>query len=615
MGSLLAYCLEHIPKGYFSTYLIDSLTQGQEGALKIRVFNIKKYKTTLFIEAQALTFQKPIRIVIFNYRPYHHKIFSAGNELFVQGFIEQEKNAYGDNLTLINPKIITEINTIKAIFKRRGIHLDILQKRICWESLLATQIGEKYAKYLYEIFHPSLEFFKAYNAIKAFPSEYIQAIKFTEIFSYIQKLQNKRTNFPAKFQCQGDLQPFLNKLPFRLTKAQQAAINDIANDLSSMKATKRIIMGDVGCGKTMVILASVMLTYPQKSILMVPTSILAQQIYNEAKKYLPAFIKTICITSRSNGKNDIVGDFVIGTQAILYRGGDFTNFALVMTDEQHRFGAAVRMKLEKMFESKDGINIKKPHNLQFSATPIPRTMAMLQSNMIDFSFIKELPCKKDITTRIIDKTGFSSLITQIKQELANNNQVAIIYPRIEDTAIETNTQDSTRKNNIPYMSLKDAQSYWEKHFTSVFSTHGKDKEKEEILQRFGQTKGAILLATTMVEVGISLPHLTIIVIVGAERLGLASLHQLRGRVSRNGTKGYCYLYTHQVCNERLIKFSQTLSGFDIAELDLEYRSGGDLLDGIAQSGDTFTYFNMLIDKELLQEAQQKLANQLLILND
>ena len=152
------------------------------------------------------------------------------------------------------------------------------------------------------------------------------------------------------------------------------------------------------------------------------------------------------------------------------------------------------------------------------------------------------------------------------------------------------------------MSLKDAESYWIKHFQHVFSTHGRDKEKEDVLEQFANTESAILLATTMIEVGISLPKLSIIVIVGAERLGLASLHQLRGRVSRNGLKGYCYLYTHQIQNERLIRFSKTLNGFDIAELDLEYRNSGDLLDGILQSGAQFRYFDFATDSKILEEA-------------
>lgn len=604
MRSLLAYCLDNIPKGYFSTYLIESLRLGECGALEIEIMSIKTQKS-LIINAKAIAFNEAIKIVIFHYRSYHYEKFRIGNKLFVYGSIQTEsKNAH--NKILINPKIVTEINTIKVIFKTRGINLNSLQKYISIESLLATNIGENYAKYIYEIFHPDIRFFKEYNIANSMPPNHIKAIKFIEIFLYIERLRSKKIRFQSKFQCMGNLHDFSENLPFSLTKAQQNAINDIARDLSSNIAARRVIMGDVGCGKTMVILASVILAYPQKSILMTPTSILAEQIYSEARKYLPSYIKIICITSSNSKKSDINADFIIGTQAILYKESDFSEFALVMTDEQHRFGTSVRTKLEKMLESKSATNTKKPHNLQFSATPIPRTMAMLQNNMLDFSFIKDLPFKKDITTYIIDKSGVSMLIARIKEEIALNNQVAIIYPKINEGVTEGISNDIAKRGNIPYMPLNEAKGYWEKNFNNVFSTYGKDKDKEEVLEQFRQTSGAILLATTMIEVGISLPRLTIIVIVGAERLGLASLHQLRGRVSRNGAKGYCYLYTNDTNNERLRRFSQTLSGFDIAELDLHYRNSGDLLDGIAQSGDNFNYFSIKDDIKILQEAKQRL---------
>lgn len=343
-------------------------------------------------------------------------------------------------------------------------------------------------------------------------------------------------------------------------------------------------------------------------MLMVPTTILAKQLFDEAKKYLPSFIN-ICYVSSSitkDKKKPLDGDFIIGTHALLYRDGDFSDFALVMTDEQHRFGTNARSKLEQMLESEDKNGRKKPHNIQFSATPIPRTMAMLKNNIVSFSFIKELPFKKDIDTIIIDKSGFNGLLNHIKTEINKGLQVAIIYPRVEQLDETRDTINNLNHLQINYMSLKDAQKYWEKNFTYVFSTYGKDKEKEAILEQFSNTQGSILLATTMIEVGISLPKLSIIVIVGAERLGLASLHQLRGRVSRNGLKGYCYLYTHNVANERLNRFSQTLSGFDIAELDLEYRNGGDLLDGVLQSGEQFQYFDFSTDGDILEEANNLL---------
>lgn len=605
--TLLSYCLDSIPKSYDTTYPITKLEKGERGVLQVIIKQKRLHNNIFFIESFCIDFNLYIRIVIFNVRPYHAQIFQEGKTLFVLGTLEFQYDKITNTQipTFVNPKIPTKTHTIIMQFKTHGTKIKDLQKHITKESIENTHIPKKYSDKIYRIFHPDCEFFKEYNKQKALPDSFQEALKFIEIFVYTQKLRKKKTHFRSKFRCNGDLESFLESLPFTLTNAQKKAIEDIQEDLNSEFASRRIVMGDVGCGKTMVILASVVLAYPQKSILMAPTTILAKQLFEEAKKYLPNHISISYVASSNpkERKKPLEGDFIIGTHALLYREGDFSNFALVMTDEQHRFGTNARSKLEQMLEGKDEQGRTKPHNIQFSATPIPRTMAMLKNNVVSFSFIKELPFKKDIDTKIIDKNGFRKLIEHIRIEITKGHQVAIIYPRIEE-ANENNQKiiKDSRYSTIPYMSLKDAENYWVKNFSNVFSTHGKDKEKEEVLEQFANTESAILLATTMIEVGISLPKLSIIVIVGAERLGLASLHQLRGRVSRNGLKGYCYLYTHKIQNERLIRFSKTLSGFDIAELDLEYRNSGDLLDGILQSGAQFQYFDFATDGKLLEEA-------------
>ena len=221
---------------------------------------------------------------------------------------------------------------------------------------------------------------------------------------------------------------------------------------------------------------------------------------------------------------------------------------------------------------------------------------MIESNLIDFTFIRDIPFPKDITTRVITKGDFPALLSHLTQEIAQGKQAAIIYPLVEES------------ENLDYLSLKEGEAFWRKRFEGVYVTHGKDREKETVLEEFRE-KGKILLATTVVEVGISLPKLSTIVIVGAERLGLATLHQLRGRVSRNGLKGYCFLYTHHKASKRLDDFASTLDGFEIAELDLKYRQGGDLVGGGRQSGESFTYFDPSRDQELLQEAQAILNTQ------
>ena len=261
-----------------------------------------------------------------------------------------------------------------------------------------------------------------------------------------------------------------------------------------------------------------------------------------------------------------------------------------MIDEQHRFGTKQRELIHKLVSAGKA----HPHFIQFTATPIPRTMSMIHSSLVEYSFIKEMPFKKDIDTLIIGKGQFKQLIERIEEEIKKEHQIAIIYPLVEESEV------------IGYQSVDEGRTFWDNKFDNVFVTHGRDREKEEVLREFKE-KGNILLATTVVEVGISLPRLTTIVIVGAERLGLATLHQLRGRVSRTGLKGYCYLFTHQSESKRLEDFSRTISGFDIAELDLKYRPSGDLLSGTLQHGAQFRWFSMVEDGDILERVKEKLG--------
>jgi ATP-dependent DNA helicase RecG len=218
---------------------------------------------------------------------------------------------------------------------------------------------------------------------------------------------------------------------------------------------------------------------------------------------------------------------------------------------------------------------------------------MMNATLVDYSFIKQMPFPKKVTTRIIQKGAFGALLTHIKSEIALGHQVAIIYPLTHES------------ENHAYQSLEEGRVFWERHFDGVFVTHGKDKEKETVLARFS-SEGNILLATTVVEVGISLPKLSTIVIVGAERLGLATLHQLRGRVSRTGLEGYCFLFTHKQVSERLEAFTKTQDGFAIAELDLRFRQSGDVLSGDIQHGEQFRWFNMAEDVGILEKVKQRM---------
>jgi ATP-dependent DNA helicase RecG len=220
---------------------------------------------------------------------------------------------------------------------------------------------------------------------------------------------------------------------------------------------------------------------------------------------------------------------------------------------------------------------------------------MMESELVDVSLITTTPFEKRITTRVIGRSDFADLLTHIQSTIDRGEQVLIVYPLVEES------------EEVPYQSLDEARGFWEEKFERVLVTHGRDKEKEEVLLKFRE-EGDVLLATTVVEVGISLPRLTTIVIVGAERLGLATLHQLRGRIGRHGQESRCYLFSNTTQNERLQKFAQTTNGFEIAKLDLQYRDSGDILDGTIQSGQRFRWLDMAEDEEVIWYAKERIVS-------
>lgn len=516
--------------------------------------------------------------IFFRPKPYMLRQFVVNERYYMHGKVECNRG----QCKIIQPVKVTSIGKISPKYKtalRNDVMQRFIQKHLNLENLLSEGLKESIAKTLLQ-FHFLKKHSELFDENKMNESA-LQALKYAEVFNYMNRLQHKRRYFKAIRSLKGDWKAWAKTLPFTLTQEQQQAIENIEVDFTSEYAAKRMIVGDVGAGKTMVILAAVVMAKETCSVLMAPTTILAAQIYQEAKKYLPEL--NIALVTNSSKKGSLEGyDFIIGTHALLYRALPKT--ALVMVDEQHRFGTQQRHQLEKMLLEGD----KHPHFLQFSATPIPRTQAMIDSAQIDVSLITKTPFTKDITTRCISKGDFPDLLEHIENEIAQNHQILLVYPLVEESAA------------LNYQSISEARHYWERKFKKVYVTHGKDKEKEQVLETF-KNEGDILLATTVVEVGISLPRLTTVIIVGAERLGLSTLHQLRGRVSRNGLKGYCYLFSHNNKSERLESFSKTDNGFDIAALDLKYRQSGDLLTGKKQSGKRFEWIDMGEDTQIVQE--------------
>ncbi len=577
-----------IPTSYNDTTLSSTLELGKVNTLEAKVVDSSIYSGKLRVTFNLTQSGRRLSSTFFRVTPYHHKLFEVGSSHVIQGRLEE----YKGYLQMSQPKSIKEIGKITPKYKTVLKESEISSLMECYvneQNLYHEGLDSKEVSTLMHIHFPkSME--EVYEGT-TFKRDFLAVLKFVEAYNHLKKLRGKRADFLAHRALTGSIETFVNNLPFKLTQEQEEVIAQIQLDLAREdKAAKRMVVGDVGSGKTMVILASVMMALPYKSILMAPTSLLALQLYEEACKHLPKHVKIALVMQGKDQGNYVDADFIIGTHALLFK-EDLPQASLVMVDEQHRFGTKQRQSLEALVSAGD----RKPHFIQFSATPIPRTQAMMESELLDVSLITTTPFEREVLTQTISKQDFQNLLTHIKDEIAQQHQVLIIYPLVEESS------------EVPYQSLEESRGFWEEKFENVYVTHGKDKQKEEVLLEFRE-KGNILLATTVVEVGISLPKLTLIVIVGAERLGLATLHQLRGRVGRNGLKSWCYLYSNSTENFRLEQFSQTTNGFDIAKLDLKFRDSGDILDGTIQSGQRFKWLDMAEDDDVVIRAKNRLGS-------
>ncbi len=577
-----------LPVKYEDTRLSETIEVGKTGTFEAQVLATENRSGQFRVRFYLPKFSREVTGVFFRATPYHYRLFQPGSSHIIQGKVGQ----YRQWLQLSQPKTIREHGRIvpryKSVLKESELKA-LIESYVTERNLYAEGLESREVETLLALHFPERGSRKILST--DYDEETLEVLKFAEAYNHLRKLRKKRHDFPALRALTGDPSGFIGSLPFTLTGDQRRAIESIREDLARRdRAARRMIIGDVGSGKTMVILASAVIAGEGKSLLMAPTSILARQLYEEACKYLPKEMRVALVVQGDRAGDYREADFIIGTHALLYL-EDLPQASLVMVDEQHRFGTRQRALLEALVSEGE----RRPHYLQFSATPIPRTQAMMESELIDVTLIQEIPFEKRIHSRVIGRQDFGALLKHIEKELDEGHQILVVYPLVEEN------------EEIPYQSIDEARGFWEKRYEGVYVTHGKDKDKERVLQEFRE-RGRILLATTVIEVGISLSKLTTIVIVGAERLGLATLHQLRGRVGRNGLESWCFLYSNQPDNERLGKFCETASGFEIARLDLAYRDSGDIIDGTIQSGQKFRWLDLAEDEEVVRRAKERLVS-------
>ncbi len=452
--------------------------------------------------------------------------------------------------------------------------------------------------------------------------EYIHArerLVFEEFLIFIlslrmTKVKKERVKNPYCFREQPEIARFLSALPFELTNGQKEVWREIRQDMTGVHVMSRLVQGDVGSGKTIVALLAMLYAGMNgfQAALMAPTEVLARQHYENITQMMTEYgisMHTELLTGSMTAKEKreayarIVSgeaDFIVGTHALIQEKVEYKNLALVVTDEQHRFGVRQR----EMLASK-GLY---PHILVMSATPIPRTLAIILYGDLDISVIKELPKNRlPIKNCVVDTSYRTTAYHFMKKQIAQGRQCYVICPMVEEN------ETTEAENVIDYTEQLQAEMG---DSITVQYLHGrmKQKEKDKIMEAFGKNEIQILVSTTVIEVGIDVPNATVMMIENAERFGLAQLHQLRGRVGRGSHQSYCIFISaskSKETKERLEILNKSNDGFFIASEDLRLRGPGDLF-GIRQSGTLdFGLADVFQDAKLLQKANEA-AEELLL---
>ena len=421
--------------------------------------------------------------------------------------------------------------------------------------------------------------------------------------SYLSIKEQNKNRITSAFKNNKLAKEINSGLAFKLTDDQVSAYEEISDDIATQTPMLRLLQGDVGSGKTIVagLVAAHVVEDKKQVAILAPTTILANQHYQNFIEWfgkeevqlltskIPVKEKRLIYQNIAEGKTKII----IGTHAVFQEGVTYKDLSLVIYDEQHRFGVSQRLKLKEKAEDY-------PHQLLLSATPIPRTMAMGVLSGLDISTIKSLPPNRTpIVTTTLPNNRREALINRIKSAINKNSQVYWVCPLIDESESEL-------------IGIEDLEKILKKEFDSqdYEIIHGKmkDMDKQKILSDFKEKKTKILLATTVIEVGIDVPDANIMVIENSERFGLAQLHQLRGRVGRGEKESFCILMHNDSLTElpekRLQIITETNDGFVIAEEDLKLRGPGDIL-GLSQTGQpSFTFFDLLANEELQGEAER-----------
>ncbi len=623
--------LNYFPYRYENYSLISGINNLQDGEIVTVKGTLQETKniytrTGLKIQKGVLAHANgKIELTWYN-QPYILRILKNGSLISVAGLVKGDMYRKAievkefEVLKTPEQKTIHTGRLVPVYSEKNGLSARLIREKI---SLVLNQLSNGRDQDGIPDFLPAeiIQFnnlmseSEAYRTIH-FPSGYKSAriaakrLGFDELFTIqlaaqITREEWRKENVTHAFNVGNgrdrSLQKFISSLPFELTLAQKRVVEEIIKDLKKPIPMNRFLEGDVGSGKTVVAAIACYLAYLNgfQSLFMAPTEILAQQHYQTIKKLFGGngfkpFPK-VGLQTGSKKIEDKHFDIIIGTHALIQKKLDFKKAGLVIVDEQHRFGVAQRSQLKEK-----GMN---PHLLTMTATPIPRTIALTLYGELDLSVIDEmpkgrLPIKTFLVPQEKRQAGYKWIAEQVKKSV----QVFVICPLIEESNVET------------MQSMKAAKKEYERLKTVIFPQfklgllHGKMKsrEKEEMMKQFKENKINILVATSVVEVGIDIPNATIMMIEGADRFGMAQLHQLRGRVGRGSEQSYCFLYTESMDERtqmRLQLFAKTQSGIQVAEYDFKLRGPGEIF-GTRQHGYMNLKIASLSDYDLIDKSKK-----------
>jgi ATP-dependent DNA helicase RecG len=565
------------------------LTRGKiedkTGTFPIIWFNQHYLKTVLRV---GETYKISGKVGIFNKKPC---LISPEFE------ISSENTVNTGRLVPVYP----ETSGVSSKWLRTRIN-DVLSVESGFEEFLPEIILNNYKL---EYFKPALKHFHfPYNEFHAKHAR--ERFEFEELFMELLKVENRKYEWNQKLKgipmenkkYSTRVKEFIKSLPFKLTDSQEEAVGEILHDMGLKHPMNRLLEGDVGTGKTVVAVIASYLAYLNgyKTVYMAPTEILANQHHSTFKEFLKETGLKVSLITGSSKPKDTKWDILIGTHALLFNKLEFNDVGLVVIDEQHRFGVEQRAKLLEMGKRKNS-----PHLLTMTATPIPRTLALTLFGDLSISALKTSPnVAKKITTTVVPEKLRDQAYKLIKQK---NEPTFIVCPLIEES--ESGSMENVKAAEAEYENLRKGIFKG----LSVGLLHGrmKSKDKQEVVDRFKNGDIKILVSTPVIEVGIDIPEATVMVIESAERYGLASLHQLRGRVGRGDKPGHCLVFMSNNSRSsyaRLKNLERISNGLELAEIDLKTRGQGDIY-GTMQHG--FKNFNVadLNNLELLETAKKE----------